>query len=356
MPNVFDNINSAAMAAYVTRPEKALPPYLGQGLFPSQKRNNISLEWLYKETGLPIILEPSAFDAKPTLRDRDGYTDVKTKMPFFREAMELTEQQRQDLLDFMELTNNPRVKDIIMDIFDDATNLVNGAMVVPEVMRMRLLSEAKFTFESKDENGRLVKYDYNYDPEGKWKKQNTITLNGNARWSDLENSNPINDLNNLRKKALNDGTISKYAIMTGDTFNLILNNKNVRNLFAINGVVPAFISDDAVIKMVESQAKITIVTYDKVYKNGSKVEKFYPDNYVTLIPEGTLGTTWYGRTPEEADLAAGQVPGASVTVVNTGVAILTLRKALPVNITTSVSQIVLPSYENMMSVYTLKAA
>lgn len=356
MPKVFDNINSRAIAAYIQLPANAMPPYLGEGFFPSEKRNNISLEWLYKETGLPVRLEPSAFNAKPTIRDREGYTDVKTKMPFFREAMELTEQQRQDMLDFMELNNSPRVRDIIADIFNDAKTLVSGAMVVPEIMRMKLLTTASFTFESKDKSGKKVKYDYNYDPNSRWSKANTKTLSGTAKWDDTTNSNPIKDLSTFKKAMATKGVTSKYVLMNSTTFGYMLENEKIRNLFAVNGVAPAFISDASLITLIKTQVQLNILVYDKVYKNGDTTENFYPDNYVTLLPEGKLGNTWYGRTPEEVDLAAGQVPGASVSVVNTGVAILTQKTALPVNITTSVSQIVLPSYENMMSVYTAKVA
>ena len=53
---------------------------------------------------LPIALQPSAFDAKPLLRDRGGVSLESTKMPFFREAMRMGEEDRQNLL----ATNNYR--------------------------------------------------------------------------------------------------------------------------------------------------------------------------------------------------------------------------------------------------------
>ena len=32
------------------------------------------------------------------------------------------------------------------------------------------------------------------------------------------------------------------------------------------------------------------------------VKKFYPDGMATLVPNGTLGNTWFGMTPEERTL------------------------------------------------------
>ena len=114
------------------------------------------------------------------------------------------------------------------------------------------------------------------------------------------------------------------------------------------------ISDADVRKYLVEKLGINFVVYDKMYKDEAKTDRqFYPDDYVTFLPDGTLGNTWYGTTPEEADLMAG-VAGADVSVVNTGVAILNKKETLPVNIITSVSQIVLPSFERMGDVFVLK--
>jgi hypothetical protein len=65
--------------------------------------------------------------------------------------------------------------------------------------------------------------------------------------------------------------------------------------------------------------------------------------------------TYFGTTPEEADLQAGYT-NAQVSIVSTGVAITTKVDAgPPVNNMTWVSEIVLPSFENMDSVWVLKA-
>ena len=70
---------------------------------------------------------------------------------------------------------------------------------------------------------------------------------------------------------------------------------------------------------------------------------FYPDDYFTLIPDGNLGKTWYGTTPEESDLMSGATE-AQVQIVNTGVAVTTPSRPHPVNVLTIVSEIVLPKF------------
>ena len=93
--------------------------------------------------------------------------------------------------------------------------------------------------------------------------------------------------------------------------------------------------------------------YDKLYADESGAShKFVPDGYVSFIPEGALGKTAYGTTPEEADLAGSGK--ADVAIVNTGVAITVETTVHPVNVNTYASEIVLPSFERMDEVAVMK--
>ena len=98
---------------------------------------------------------------------------------------------------------------------------------------------------------------------------------------------------------------------------------------------------------------VDFVVYDKMFKDENGVSKsFVPDGYVCLIPDGNLGYTWYGTTPEEADLMGSGK--AEVSIVNTGVAVTRIIKEHPVNINTIASEIVLPSFERMDEIAVLK--
>jgi hypothetical protein len=77
-----------------------------------------------------------------------------------------------------------------------------------------------------------------------------------------------------------------------------------------------------------------------------------PDGYVALLPDGNLGNTWRGTTPEEADLRGSGI--ADVAVVNNGIAIAQFMEADPVNVFTKASEIVLPSFERMNEVALIK--
>lgn len=354
--SIFDMITAKALASYYESLESNRIPFLGEGLFPADKKMGLKLEWIKGHDNLPVALQPSAFDAKPLLRDRGGVSTESTRMPFFREAMRLGEEDRQQLLMFLEANNNSYAQQIITRIFDDTKSLVDGAMLNPEIMRMSLLTAGSFTIASANDSGHSVTYSYNYDPQGTWAAKNKTTLTTTDKWSDHANSNPIEDILEVKRAAARRGINLTRGIMGYGAWLDIMQNAKIRlGMYPLAAQAANVIVTDAQVKtFVESATGIKFQIYDKMYKDTSKQDQyFYPTTgYCTLIPDGALGKTWYGTTPEEADLMSGNTL-ADVRVVNTGVAVSTEKIALPVNIINWVSEIVLPSFENMDRVFNI---
>ena len=132
--------------------------------------------------------------------------------------------------------------------------------------------------------------------------------------------------------------------------------KQVCRFMTVTAKANAVLLDAEARQIIESATGLTIHLYDKMFKADqySASEKYLPDGMVVVAPSGALGSTWYGTTPEEADLLSGQ-SGASVSIVNTGVAITTELTVHPVNANVYASEIVLPSFERMDAVYCIKA-
>lgn len=351
MKTIYDLIDSKAIALYWNNIYSNSIPYLGTALFPDRKKLGLKLEFLKGFRQLPIALMPSAFDTKPTLRGRIGVKDFSTKMPFFRESMKLNEEDRQQLLMFQEMANNQYAKQLMQNIYEDRANLVSGALVQSERMRMSLLVDGTIDIVAPDKSGVSVQYKYNYDPEGEWVDSNTDTVAKN--WSD-STADIYGDIDKLKKDAQARGILLTRAICTTKTWSYICKNEAIKKDMNPVGYQNIIISDADVRRYLVEKLGITFTIYDKMYKNENGEDKqFYPDNYVTFLPTGTLGSTWYGTTPEEADLMGGN-KDADVSIVNTGIAILNKKESLPVNLITSVSQIVLPSFERMGDVFVLK--
>ena len=352
---LFDGLFSpAAIGANWTENASNRIPYLGEGLFPARKQAGLDLKWIKGSKGIPVSLMPSAFDAKATFRDRIGVEKVETEMPFFREGFKIKERDRQDILR-AQSANDPYVNAAIANVFDDANNLIEGAMVVGERERMQLLfpigGDVGITIKA---NG--VDYTYNYDPNGAWKAANFFELEGQAKWTDKDHSDPFGDIQTAKDAiAAATGSDLRIAIMNKATFQLLRTNVNIKNRYLTkSGAAFGYLTDTEIIEILKDTNDLDgIVLYDKQYKDENKVaHKFVPDGYVALIPTGSLGETCYGTTPEEADLMGKSV--APVQIVETGIAITQETTVNPVNVNTFASEILLPSYERMDEVAVLK--
>lgn len=333
------------------------PPYLGSGLFPSVKTAVMDLKWFKGSKGLPVSLTPSNYDALATIRDRIGFKELETEMPFFRESYLVKEKQLQEYENFMNAVDPAVSRQILDNIMLNASDLIMGANVVPERMIWQLLAPIDGSPKISI-NANNVKFDYNYDVDGAYKTNNFMELTGSTdKWTDTENSDPYKDLRaaqkNLQRKR---GIKPSVAVMNDNTFQLIVENKNIHNyLLAQNATANILVDDELVKTFFKRKLGLTIVIYDKMYKKEDGTETtFMPDNMVTLLPGMmTLGNTYYGKTPEERSGA--QVPG-SVEIVNTGVAVYRYATPHPINEVCIVSEIVLPSYERMDDTYVIKVA
>lgn len=340
-----------------TEAQNNVLPYVGSQLFPAKKKAGLDLSWIKGAKGLPVTLMPSAFDAKATFRDRIGVGKLETEMPFFREGFKIKEKDRQEILRIQD-SNDPYAQAIISQVFDDAGNLIAGANVVPERQIMQLLFPANGNVGiAIKANG--VDYTYDYDPAvggtRPWKSTNYFALTSNAAWNQTATADPFNDIDTAKTAISNHGGKAAYLMMNSTTFGLLRKIDAVKNRFlSVSGIALGYLRDSDVVNiMKDTEDLLGIIIYDNQYVDESgTTRKFVPDDYVAVIPDGALGNTWYGTTPEEADLMGSDA--AEVAIVNTGVAVTQILDAHPVNLNTFASEIVLPSYERMNEVAVIK--
>ena len=341
------------IAANWTEAQSNKIPYLGETLFPSKQQAGLDLKWIKGMKGLPVSLMPTAFDAKTTFRGREGVKFLETEMPFFREGFRISEKDRQDIMRIQE-KNDPYLNEALNKVFDDAGNLLEGALVVAEREIMQLLfaenGNVGITIEA---NG--VNYTYNYDPQGAWKATNYFPVPSDYTWDKPNAADPIADVQQAQDAIKAQGGNGVILAMNNVTFKLLRSVKAIKDLFiSISGIGTPYLTDAQIVGILKDALGLTgIVVYDKQYKDESGVtHKFVPDGYVAVLPDGTLGNTWRGTTPEEADLMGSDK--ADVVVVNKGIAIAQFMEEDPVNLFTKASEIILPSYERMNEVALLK--
>lgn len=349
-----DVFTAEAIALNYTEVASNAVPYLGTGFFPAQKKAGLDLKWLKGHKGLPVSLMPSNFDAKSTFRDRVGISISETQMPFFRESMLVKEADEQEIMRVQD-ANDPYATAVLENIFDDARTLVDGANVVPERMIMQLLAPVGGNMGIEVQaNG--VNYSYNYDPDGSWKAEHYMKIEtAEDMWNAAETCDPLADIETaLDAQEAATGTRPEILLMSKATFKLLKDSKKVQAGVLAQNVTPNVnYTSKRVQAFIEEELNVSIVIYSKKYKNeAGKEANFYPDNIVMMLPNGALGKTWYGTTPEERTLSS--KPGANVSIVNTGVAVAVTITDDPVNTKTTVSEIVLPSFERMDECYALQ--
>lgn len=350
----LDVFTPAAIAAYWTENQSNRIPYIGSGFFPSAQKRGLDLSWFRGSNGLAVSLMPSAFDAKATFRDRIGVAKIETEMPFFREGYKIKERDRQELLRVAE-AGDPYAQEVIARVFDDTSDLIRAAAIVRERERMQLLfavgGKVQIVFQ---ENG--VDYSYDYDANGAWATTNYYPKTGPALWSASATADPIADLIAvINDRRMENGSIGRYAIMNTVTFNAMVACTAVQNrLISISTGAVAYAVPAELRTAVEQATGLTILIDDDQFMpyQGGTAAKYVPDGYVAVVPEGPLGSTWMGTTPEEADLMGSGA--AEVAIVDTGVAVTKETTVNPVNVNIFASEIVLPSYERMNEVSCLK--
>lgn len=352
--NIRDVYNAKAIAIVQTEVASNRISYLGEGLFPAKKKMGLDLKWIKTSKGLPVSLAPSNFDANSTIRSREGFIVKETEMAFFRESKIIKETDELEIMRVQD-SSDPYATDVLSRIFDDANDLIEGARVVPERMIMQLLSPADGSPKiSIAANG--VTYAYNYDPDGEYKETNFAELSETTdKWSDTENSDPLGDVSmGLDSVEAKTGERPSVMIVSRKTMGYLKKNKNIKSaILAQNATANIFMNDNRVNEIFSNELGVNIIVYSKQYKNEEgTVATFYPDGFATLIPNGALGNTWYGTTPEERTLMGSKE--ADVSIVNTGVAVSVTLTSDPVHTKTTASEIVLPSYERMDSVFVIK--
>lgn len=351
----FTDVFTAQAVAYrVTNEASNNMPHLGTTWFPVRKKNGIDLKWIKSHKGLSVALKPSALDSLATIRTRKGFEIVKEEMPFFRESMMIKEH---DLMEIQRAqdSNDPYLDDVLNSIYDDASELVEGARVSAEKMRMQLLAPVGGEMLISIGTADNTVYAYDYDPDSSWKNKHYAELSGTATWDKADTAKPLNDIQVGTEYLSSIGMAPTYALMNSKTFTYLIENNQMKNAFITStGLSVGFMSKAKAREIFQLNTGLTVVLYDKMYTDYDGTEKkFYPDDYVTIIGAGTLGNTWAGVTPEERTLRDDS--SVDVSVLESGIAIATQTiYGPPVQYSTTASMLALPSYEGMDGVYVIK--
>ena len=339
------NIRDIFTARSIAKRREKLPQdqFLGPAFFPASKKAGLDLKWLKTRVGLGVSLAASAFDAVSTLRGREGFKQEKTEMPFFRESMIVKEADEQEIMRVQESTD-PYARAVLESIYDDVDTLVEGALINPERMIWSLLSPPVPTEPRIRIGNENMTYEYNYDPTGEWADNNVfgVALDGTHGLVELENL-----LSNI---AHSRGVVPRVAVIGSNVWAEIVSR--YRASAHASGQIN-FMGDAEVKESIRRGLRLDVVLYPNMYiDDNGDTQPFVNPDLITLLPKGPVGRTWFGTTPEERTLMGSKE--ADVSIVHTGIAVAVSTTNDPVHTKTTVSEIVLPSYEKMDEVFVVE--
>lgn len=337
--SIFDLIISEEIVAYWELVTKDRAPYLGEELFPDDKKLGLDLKWLKGSNGLPVVLKASAFDVAAIPRPRIGFEKLSAEMPFFKESKYIDEELRQELNKVIESNNQAYVDAVVNRIFADEMDLLEGAAAQRERMRMMMLTTGTIIMQS---NGQIYEYDY--------QMPGTHKVTVSKSWSD-PTASILDDIKaGIEKIEEDTGETLERAVCGGKVIGYFRNNNQIRSSLTNAETGQRYISDEKVLQFVSDELGIQVVKNDKRYKDeNNTAQRYVPDDVFVMFPAGQLGTTWFGTTPEESDLMTGSV--ANVTITDTGVAVTTMKKEDPVQVETKVTMICLPDFPTADQIY-----
>ena len=273
--NLTDLLNAKSLNKYYAGVKGTT---LVEAMFPAVFSNTFDINTFGSLDGGAVeVLQSSQLDADVMFRDWDLKTTTKGDKQFFREGMKLDEKRRKELLEILNTNNQSIIDNYSIQIFEKfagAKGFLGSARAIAAYTVSQFLSTAKVTFVDENGGGQTI----NYRLADKYKE----TLAGTNIWS-AATAKPLEDLERWKETVEEGGGNVEIALMSKATYNALKKHDTVKALFknTIVTVTPALIKST-----IEDVIGMTILIWDEKIKVGKTTKNVFPDNIVTLIPNG----------------------------------------------------------------------
>lgn len=336
MSKLTELVTSKSVAEYWKIKKQERAPYFFESKFPSDKKLGLDLSWIKGARKAPVMLSLSAFDAKAVALNRGEIKKLSTDMPFFKNSKNIDEKQRQELNKLLGNSNGvDGVKIVLGEIFNDKLTLLEDALMTLEVMRAQAVTTGSIAIAS---DGQSYSYDFGVP--------NSHKVSPTIGWNTPNTATPIKDIEGWLDLIENEtGDRPDEAVLNNTTLGYLRDCAAIKNAIYVLGDGKVTPTKKDVLDYLKKETNVTFYVDSKTYTNASGNQtKFVADGTVVFMPSNPLGKTWFGTTPEESDLMAGETD-AQVSIVEKGIAITSSVEKDPVNVMTKVSMIALPSFE-----------
>lgn len=287
MPKLEDILSYKELIDYT---KERIPPVRAlETLFPSRKTEALEIEMIKGANNLPVSASIHGFDTETEIDSREGKSYDIQDMALIKRKKKVSEK---DIIRLEQPRNTAEESEMVRKIFDDVDSLNESVLTRVEAMRGEALSSGKLVI---DENDFKTTIDYgvpsNHKASVTWSTDAPDILGNLTTWID---------------KIVDDtGFTPTRALTSKKVLSMMLKDATVRQ--AVYGVnKDRLLSPADLNTFLKSQSLPEIAVYDAKFRTGKKgkysTKRYFPENIISLLPEGRMGETLYGLTAEELEL------------------------------------------------------
>ena len=293
MPDILTMISDADRLSFSQNLSVARPNYLGDRLFPDQKSQNLTAEYLRLANGatLPVMATVHAFDTEAEIASRPVFDKITVEKLLIKRKINQTERMRQ-------LTENGVYSDdaIVDYVFDDMRMMADAVKVRTEVAKMEVLATGGMTIS---ENRLSLNVDYGVPADN---VAFEIDLSADA---DI-----VGQIQEIVDYAAENGYTITEAVTSNKVLRKLAANEGIQTLIFGSVGAGTYVPSERLQSLFGQLFGFsTITTNDLRYKyqtaNGTETTaRFYPEDKITFIATGIagqFGMGLWGVTPEEAE-------------------------------------------------------
>jgi hypothetical protein len=313
--SILEYVKNAEVLQYARRLNPEI--FFGLQLFRPRTVSELNYQYL-KEVGgtkASMMAELVAWEAAAPLAPHEMLARVEGELPPIKTKRRFSEQE---IIRIFGPRSTAERREAITRLYRDVQSVVDGvhSRLNWIIMQSLAYGEVEFT-------GGGVKLAVDWGLDGSQIVEKTST----EQWDDLDDSNPVADIQALQKVVLDaTGVLPDAAITSNTVISYLLQNENIKKAMFGSTETSRILTIDALNNFFVSIGLPELYSYDERVKivdptdyKSVTTERYYPETRFTMFPRGeVLGETLYGPTAEGIRaLALEEAPGIFAEVFET---------------------------------------
>lgn len=278
--------------------------YLADLFFPPKETSELTIDVIREGSRLPVMAQIAELGTQVEYGSREGMTGQQVSIPKIQRGRAMDEKLVRLLLQSGLRSNE--FSDIRRTQLDDVGYSVDAIRARKEWIAMQAISTGKVAYA--EEGSPPIAVDFGYTGEQK------PVLTGTDLWSDVENSKPLDDIQQWLQERGDKGITLSRAMASQRIVSLLLQNKSLRIAYhgdPSGSANPPQLNRLQLDSLLESQGLPRIVVYDVQARVENKAlvnnqasfstVRMMPQDRFVLLPDGPLGNYLWAKTTEEME-------------------------------------------------------